>query len=319
MPLRPFLICPFVLAALGNVVGCDGGDEGEDTAVVSLLNEQNYEWTGGLEIPSYVTAELQDIVLDYSALTKDMLCHDLDPVATVDSLGLTRFPRMSGADVSTGLTNNSLLQSDTNGYVSCEPGDATSCPLSDFSFGGTAYDVVSIYEEAGGTFLLNLATGFEPGQGAVFVLQLLPTPGSDVTTVNFADNCDIVQMEFELDALEKLPMTAAGPWTIDWSTVSITGNGEPVQPSELDQVMVAHYTQTTTELEAQFLDLEIIAEQFYTLQLDGGTDADLAGLVSAEGTGFGGFTTDGTWLLALRCLQCTNPAPIFLTVVEVVE
>lgn len=305
------------LFALLPLFACTGDNEDSAGEVTMLLNEQNYEWTGGLEIPSFVTAENQDILLDFSALTKDMLCHDLDPVAEVDSLGLTRFPRMTGKEVSDGLTNNSLLQSDTNGYVSCEPGDETSCNLTDFSFGGTAYDVVSIYAESGGTFLLNLSTGFEPGQGARFITQLLPTPSSDVTEVHFADNCDIVNMTFELDNLQKLPMTAAGPWNIDWSDVSISGNGNPVIPSDLDQVMVAHFTQTTTELEGQFLDLELIADQFYTVMLDGGTDTDLAGLVSADGAGFGGFTTDGTWLLALRCLQCTNPAPIFLTIVEV--
>lgn len=319
MLLRNMLLPILIVPVLGFVTGCPGDDKAEDTAVIDLLNEHSYEWTGGLQIPSFVTAENEDIKLDFSGLTKNMLCQDMDPVASVDSLGLTRFPIMSGEDVSSGLTNNSLLQSDTSGYVSCEPGDATYCTLSQFSFGGTAYDVVGIYQEDQGTFLLNLQTGFQPGQGAVFITQLLPTPSSDVTEVVFTDNCDIVQMEFDLESLEKLPMPATGPWALDWSTVSIAGNGTPVIPSDLDQIMVAHFTQTIPELEEQFLDLELIADQFYTVQLDGGTDADLSGLVSKEGTAFGGFTTDGVWLLALRCLQCTNPAPIFLTVVDVQE
>lgn len=306
-----------VFAGCNGCNGCVGPDGNGEESCVKLNNVQNYEWTGGLHIPSYVTAEKEDILLDFAALTKDMQCHDLDPVADIDSLGLTRFPGMTGDEVSSGLTNNSLLQSDTNGYVSCEPGDETFCYLSQLSFGGTAYDTVKVYEEAAGTFLLNLSTGFQPGQGARFVLQLLPTPGSDVTELYIADTCDIVQMEFELESLEKLPLSAEGPWCLDWSEVSIAGNGTPVIPTDLDQIMVAHFTQTLPELEEQFLDLELIADEFYTTQLDGGTDADLSGLVNAEGEAFAGFTTDGTWLLALRCLQCTNPAPIFLTIVDV--
>jgi hypothetical protein len=71
------------------------------------------------------------------------------------------------------------------------------------------------------------------------------------------------------------------------------------------------------EIEASFLDIELLASDLYTLQLDGGTTASLSGLVTAEGKVFEGFDTSSTWLLALRCTRCTNPAPIFLTVLQV--
>jgi hypothetical protein len=32
-----------------------------------------------------------------------------------------------------------------------------------------------------------------------------------------------------------------------------------------------------------------------------------------------GVTPDGTWVLALRCSTCANPAPRFLTLLEPVE
>ncbi len=299
--------------------GC-GSDDDSGNDVIMLLNENNYTWTGGLDIPAYVTAELVDIHFDWSGMDKDMLCHDMDPVADVDSVGLTRFPLLAQDDVGGGLTNNSLKQSDTNGYVSCEPGDRTECWLSEFSFGGTAYNTIEVYEEGGGTFLFNLQTGTQPGQGARFVAFLEPTTTSDVTELVLEPTCDIVSMEFDLTALAPLDVPATGPWTVDWSLLSVSGNGLPVIPGDLDEVMVASYDGLSTEeLSEQFLDLDLLATDLYTLQLDGGTQATLGGLVTADGKGFEGFTTDQTWLLALRCNTCTNPSPVFMTVVNVTE
>lgn len=296
--------------------GCTGpDDDSADAECVSLENENNFAWTGGLVIPEYVTAEKQDITIDFSALTDDMLCHEMDPVADVDNLGLTRFPHMDEAEVSAGLTNNSLLQSDTNGYVSCEPGDRTSCKLSEFNFGGTAYNTVEVYEEAGGTFLIVVANGFDPGQGALFLAFLKPTPGSDVMEANLTPTCDVVDYDVDLTAMTHLALPAA-PSCIDWSALTIAGNGEPVVPGKLDEILIGHYTETPDELDDQFTDIEILASEFYTLELTGGTDADLSGAASADGTAFTGFTTEGTWLLGLRCTSCTNPAPIFMTVVD---
>lgn len=156
-----------VVALLPLLAACPRNPK-EDSAAESvfLKNDNNYSWSGGLVIPSFQTAEHVDVHMDFSALTVDMLCHDMDPVADVDNLGLTRFPRLTQAEVATGLTNNSLLQADTNGYLSCEPGDATSCELSDFNFGGTFYDAIPTYDEAGGVYLLVAATGSTPARAA---------------------------------------------------------------------------------------------------------------------------------------------------------
>ena len=37
--------------------------------------------------------------------------------------------------------------------------------------------------------------------------------------------------------------------------------------------------------------------------------------VDADGATFPGFDTDATWILALRCGRCANPAPPVLTVI----
>ena len=280
-----------------------------------LANENNYSWSGGLNIPEFTTGEHVDVHLDFTALTDDMLCHDMDPVADVDNVSLTRFHNFSNAEIASGLTNNSLLQRDTSGYVDCQPGDTTDCLLSEFSFGGTFVDTVAEYEAAGGSFLIAIANGFDPSKGALFRLFLNPTAESDVTEVTITPTCDVVDYDVDLTAMTHLSLPAA-PSCIDWSALTIAGNGEPVNPGKLDEVLIGHYTETPDEIDDQFTDIELIATELYTLELTGGQNTDLSSAVSADGSAFGGFTTDGTWLLGLRCTGCTNPAPIFMTVVD---
>ncbi len=301
------------------LAACPRGDKDDSASVdeISLQNENNYSWSGGLVISSFQTAEHVDVHIDFSALTLDMLCHEMSPVTDVDTLGLTRFPLLTQLQVAQGLTNNSLLQANTNGYLACEPEDATDCYLSDFNFGGTVYDAIPTYDASGGVYLLSVSKGNTPSQGGLFLAFLEPVAESTVTEVSLQNDCGLVDYDVDMESLAKLELPAAGPWNIEWSNVSISGNGQPVVPGKLDEVLVGHYTQTPAEIQAQFTDLEPLAAELYKLELTGGTDADLAGLADADGNAFTGFTTDGTWVLGLRCTSCTNPAPLFLTVVDV--
>ncbi len=64
----------------------------------------------------------------------------------------------------------------------------------------------------------------------------------------------------------------------------------------------------TVFLEADFARLELLQEEQLNWSVDGLLDLDLSGAAL--------FGDPGTWLMALRCGGCTNPAPPFLTVVE---
>ncbi|MCP4810359.1 MAG: hypothetical protein GY884_33900 [Proteobacteria bacterium] len=104
-----------------------------------------------------------------------------------------------------------------------------------------------------------------------------------------------------------------GPWELDWSALTTTGQGYDFVYSDADGLMLGFYEGLTpADLEGQFLDLELVATELWNMEIDAGTSASLNGL-----EGFQGFTrTDGTWILALRCSTCPNPAPLFLTVLE---
>jgi hypothetical protein len=111
-------------------------------------------------------------------------------------------------------------------------------------------------------------------------------------------------------------MCTDGGWTIDWSGLTKDGLGNEVNIQNIDSVMVGFYEGlSAADIQSQFLDLELIATQLYTMPLDGQVTADLT--LASDGTNnFASFDGDGTWIVALRCSTCSNPAPLFLSIVE---
>ena len=73
------------------------------------------------------------------------------------------------------------------------------------------------------------------------------------------------------------------------------------------------------DLEAQILDLELIATSLWELPLDGGRSADLSRARRRDdGSAFSGFTSSepGVWIMGLMCRTCQNPAPLVLNILE---
>ncbi len=80
--------------------------------------------------------------------------------------------------------------------------------------------------------------------------------------------------------------------------------------------MLARYSLTIEEMEQQYLDLELVAEEQYTAEIGGKGDFELTGGVDASGAAFTGFEGEGIWLLGLFSTYSSYPAPFFLGVVE---
>ena len=103
---------------------------------------------------------------------------------------------------------------------------------------------------------------------------------------------------------------------VDWSALTVNGLGQAATLDDIDTVQVGHYTEHTLEqIEARFIDLESLASSLWVIDNHAGASADLTIATGPQGT-FDGVNTSGIWLLALRCSQCYNPAPVFLTVLE---
>jgi hypothetical protein len=101
---------------------------------------------------------------------------------------------------------------------------------------------------------------------------------------------------------------------VEWSDLTVDMRGLPIRLSDIDRLDLGFYEEDLTGLEADFLGLEELVDDLYTTPLTATIDQDLSLLQNASGETFAGVTDEGTWLLALRCMACSNPAPPFLTV-----
>ena len=304
------------LLALG---ACNGDDTDAadvcDGDGIHLTDANNYAFSGSLDVPSITTASGVDVTVCWDDLAQDFRCHDLDAAEDIDNVGMVRFTHLSQEDVKAGLSANDLQQSDMSGYVESRNDGQTCTNLSAMSFFGTPIDVAAEYTSAGGTYMLLLTTGATPGVGARMITFLKPSVDSDVTEAQVGDGCGLLDFTVDLHALAPLPVCTNGPFTVDWTGVTVDGQGHPFDPSQVDSVMLGFFAGSTVPaIEGDFLDLEQNATALYTVDVPGGSSVDLATAMSGT-TAFPGFLGDGVWVLALRCGSCYNPAPPFLTVI----
>jgi hypothetical protein len=87
--------------------------------------------------------------------------------------------------------------------------------------------------------------------------------------------------------------------------------------SEITLAAVAHYkTETLPQLQQDFLNLEDIADGWWSGPVVAGASIDLSGLVDADAAAFPGIDGTGVWMAALFCGNCNNPAPWSITILQ---
>lgn len=315
---RRWLACLGVLAMLGCTGGdTDTGEPGErpdESGALPLEDRHNYTYEGSLSVPSRAAPAQTDFGLDWSGLTIDLQCHGLDPVTDINNIMLITFPYLSQDEIEVHMSEDSLLQSDIGGFVNFETEGATTASLSDFKFLGNEAQIVERFEADAGTWMLMFATGTELGVGGRWLEFLAPTDGASETQ-GFAGNCDVLDFEADLVGADVLPVLPEGPWLVDWTALSRNGRGAELDDDGIDGLMVARYDDlSVNDLQDQFLDIELLADAVWTAPIEGGRTADLSAATTADGAPLTAIDPDSTWLFALRCSRCANPAPLFLTV-----
>jgi hypothetical protein len=302
------------IALLGCPADTPDGDEPDPcetaSADIALADEHNYTFDGALDIHSTPVQPLADLTIDWGSVSHDLLGHDMDPVAEIDSASAIVFGSLSEEEVQEGLSLGTLEQADVTIFSSQEPGDATQVLLSDMTLFGNDFDIETYLEDGSGTWLLNLATGTVPGVGTRMAAFFQPVDGETNTEVQVTDTSTVLDFTVDLASMTEIHVPAGEPaLSVDWSELGTDGQGIDIADGLIDQVMVGHYADlTVADLEEQFLDIELIADELYSLDLTAGESLDLSTLVGDAGA-FPGIDDQGTWLLALRCMTCINPAP----------
>jgi hypothetical protein len=321
---RP-LSLPFFAVLCGALLGCNGDPASPGEAPsedIVLSDEHNYSSQSSLSIPTVETATGVDLDLCWTNVTTDLQCHEVDPVADLDNVGLLRLLNMTEEDVEASIAADDLPQSAVDGYLSVETDHESTCAkLSDLTFFGTVVDVTEAYVESDeSTFMLLVSTGTMPGVGARSMVFLKPTSESDVTRIDVGQGCGILEFTADLSSAEPLSVPSEGPWMLDWGELSVDGAGQTVVFQDINRLVLGFYAgMSVGDIEARIFDLELMATELYEISLPGGRTADLSEATErTSGDKFSSFARDeeGVWLLGLICSDCRNPSPIALTVLE---
>lgn len=304
------------LAALATLAAACSQDKADTAAPpcerCTLADDNNYTYQADLTIGTMSLAEGVGFTIDWSGLTRDIHGADIDPATDVVRATLAIFLTLTPEEIAAGLANGGLQQSDITLFATCNP-VATSCGLDEFSELGSSPDLAPFFVEGNGDWLIAL-TG--QSMSMAYGLAILQPSARSADTVAYVDSdTSALDLAVDLRTLTPLTVHAATPGiTLDWSGLTRDGLGQEFNASEVNQVLVGRYDQDLDTLAGQAWDLESIAAESWSLSPGGETSADLSAL---EGDSeFPGVDAESTWLLALRCTTCVNPAPPFLTVLR---
>lgn len=297
------------------LLACHGPDAASPD--LRLTDATNYAFASQLAIPSHRVAAHTDVRIDWQAATTDLACHALDPAADVDLVTVLHLGGLTPGQVADALAADALSMSDVSAFGIYTNDDArTDVTLSALTQLGQPAHLDTQTAQDSGSWLVGLARGTTPGVGMAVIGFLDPQDDEPSDAVSLGGACGVLDADADLHRLTPVPAPLDGPWTVDWSEVTTDARGLPFVSSDVDSVMLARYAGATLDdLEAAFLDLELRNDGMWTLPVENATATALDGLADADGGAFPGFDTDATWILALRCGLCANPAPLVLTVV----
>jgi hypothetical protein len=324
------IACLFVPSLFASCQSTDSKSDGGTKPIgnVVMKDANNYKATSQLTIPHVQTAPGADADLKicWDSVSTDLLCHavspttDIDNVSFLELLGLTEQQVQTTFGSGQSLNLNSVLKYGDH-HVDHTTGE-TCASLSTFGLGNTAISPTLDYvASANKTYMLLFSKGTVTGTGARSMLFIEPTAGVSTMTVNGQQGCGILDFTADITSPAALSIPIAGPWVLDWSQVTLDGLGNAVVYQDIDSLMLGYYDgMTVAQVQARFLDLQVMATATYTLPIpNGGVKkyADLKDATTATGVPFPGFTPlSGVWAVALLCSTCQVPAPVALAILS---
>lgn len=335
-PIRAALLVLFATACGGgdsNGGGGTGGTSGNScgsTLVASTAN--NYSFSSTLTFPPISVKPETELTFDWSAVSKDFLGHPVDAKMDIDTVSVFMWT-LTQSELETKLNDDTLLMRDITTGVPVSyfaDGSSTSAKLYQFTIAGNPimpsdiqpYFSATTYDPAKYTYTAMAASGNVLGQGTRMIQAFKLDPASTTTTVTLTPSSTNLTFTANLHSLTPTLVPAGnGGITLDWGdTTALPKNslGHEWLPNNITSALVGHYNESPAELEGQkFLDLELIATEIYRGDIESGHSVNLSTLKSSSGQAFKGIdSSGGTWIVALRCGNCRNPAPWYLAVLK---
>jgi hypothetical protein len=295
--------------------------------------ENNYNFNSQIMLHPVKVKPQSDLMFDWSGVTKDFLGHSVNAAVDLDTI----FVILVDLPVA---TFENQLDNDTfsTGSVQITPppqftpmGRTSGSLYEDFTAGGENINATKampyfdpvMWTPQNSTFAVAAETGPNLGTNIRMLQSFELDSSSSNTNVTLTNSSTTLTYHADLQSLHPTGVPAGtANLTLDWSQIDKNalgnsfGNMPGYPTTSITSAIVGHYTQSLSQLESQFLDLQTIAQDLYTAQIDFGNTLDFTKLTDSSGKSFSGITSDGTWLVALQCGACQNPAPWYLTVLK---
>jgi hypothetical protein len=318
-------LCPFMFAACGSgdrqMAVCQGGDQ------IKAAEANNYSLSFKLHFPPVTAIHNTDLTFDWSQATKDNLRKTMDPKTELNLImiilwnsTLERFEK--------DLAKDELLQSEMTGPLVFYPKDGkTSAKLSEFSYltgvevpfkNTLEYFDVDLRKPEENFYTLIGCTGTTVGQGFRIIQSFKLDKASTNQTV--AITARSAELDFTADLHSARPTSVpvgTADISLDWDKLGTNAMGNDFFADNITSASIGQYSQSPAELENDnFLNLDTVAKRFYQRAIEEGTSVDFSRMKDGDGNPFTGIDDDGTWLVALRCGSCKNPAPLYLSILK---
>ena len=306
--------------------GATGGGTQACTDTITATPDTNYSLSTMLSFPVVRVRPETELRFSWGGVTKDLLGHALDARSDIDMMQVMVWD----------LTPEEAATKIRDGYVRSEDLSAIATLYTEkMRTAGTLFELTNggepilpeellpffdaeAYPPERHSYSVSLASGVEINSRGMRMLQFFTLdPASTNTLVEVTDDSTRLDYAVSLSARSPTLVPAFNPSVaIDWTDLLLDARGYETYWENISEVVVARYTESVGELEARFLDLELIAEDTWRAEVPSGSTLSLSSLTNAAGQPFPGIDENGTWLVALLCWYCLNPAPSFMTVLS---
>lgn len=313
-------------ASAGNATATNADGCLAPLLMTSPLN--NYSLMSKLTLNVLPVAPNSTLRFDWSKLSLDLTRSPLAPEGEVAAVFLALL-QLTPGEFETKLESNQRLNEFSKGALAYYPSKGETRATTDlFVAPGTSdplpqaeiepYFDPSSFDPQRHTYLVLVQDSADPARGVRMVRALQLDPESLTTDVAITNDSSTFSVSTDLASVVPVGIPAGEPdIVVDWSEMTVTALGSPWEDRAIDEVMVAHYSLTLQEITEQFLGLEHIADELYRGSVRAGNSLPLTTLTEdTTGQSFPGIDATGTWLLALNCGSCSNPAPWYLTVLQ---
>lgn len=299
---------------------------------VVITDPTNYSLSDSFTLQYDVLQDDYDLVFDWSQLTVDFFGQSVNPATDINTVSISLW-NLQPADIEQALKKDNLndMLPKMAGIITTYPdGTYTHMDLLNFNELNnpltpdqiwSRFDTATPdyqYPQDMYTFLAMAQSGTDIGKKPHAVALFNIDPSSTKQQLNLTNDSTKLTYSVDLEHAQPMLVPSGLPQLIiDWSLIKKNCLGNDFDGSQITSAAVAHYAnKTLPQLQTDFLNLENIADGWWSGDVTMGRSIDLSTLTDTNGNTFPGIDDNGVWMAALFCGNCNNPAPWSITILQ---